>query len=60
MIAQALEIAKTRYGVNGFEIRNAKQSDIAAIQAAVNRTGAEVTLIGAKTTRPRNNTHERH
>lgn len=59
VIAQALEIAKTRYGVNGFEIRNAKQSDIAAIQAAVNRTGAEVTLIGAKTARPRNNTHER-
>lgn len=59
VITKALEMAKARYGVNGFEIRNARQSDIAAIQAAVNRTRAEVTLIGAKTARPRNNTHER-
>ena len=59
VITKAFEMAKARYGVNGFEIRNARQSDIAAIQAAVNRTRAEVTLIGAKTARPRNNTHER-
>lgn len=48
VIAQALEIAKARYGVNGFEIRNAKQSDLAAIQAAANRTGVDITLIASQ------------
>lgn len=44
-IAKALELAKLRYGINGFEIRNASEKDIAAIQAAVIQTGTEISLI---------------
>ena len=45
VIANALELARLRYGVNGFEIRNARQQDIEAIQAAADRTGIEVSVL---------------
>lgn len=44
-IANALELAKLRYGVDGFEIRNASEQDLAAIQSAVNKTGVSVKVI---------------
>ena len=44
-IANAIELAKLRYGVDGFEIRNASEQDLAAIQAAVNKTGVSVKVI---------------
>ena len=45
VITNALKLARLRYGVNGFEIRNARQEDIDAIQSAVDRTGIEVSIL---------------
>lgn len=45
VIVKALELAKLRYGRDGFEIRNATEQDLVAIQAAVNKTGVEVRIM---------------
>lgn len=45
IIVKALELAKLRYGRDGFEIRNATEQDLVAIQAAVNKTGVEVRIM---------------
>lgn len=45
VITNALELAKLRYGVDGFEIRNATRQDLEAIQAAADRTGVTVSVL---------------
>ena len=55
VIANALQLAKLRYGVNGFEIRNAREEDIAAIKAAVQRTQTQVRVVST----PKNTNPER-
>lgn len=59
VIANALELAKLRYGVNGFEIRNATQRDLAAIEAAVRATGTNVKVLPREPTKERDDGHER-
>lgn len=59
VIANALELAKLRYGVNGFEIRNATQHDLAAIEAAVHATGTSVKVLPREPTKERGDGHER-
>ena len=44
-IARALRLAQQRFGVNAFEIRNARAEDQQAIQAAVNRVRTEARLV---------------
>lgn len=57
VIANALELAKLRYGVNGFEIRNAKVQDLAAIGKAVRKAGVNVTVLAAKSAQLSENTN---
>ena len=59
VIANALELAKLRYGVNGFEIRNATQQDLAAIEAAVRATGTTVKVLPKEPAKERDDGHER-
>ena len=59
VIANALELAKLRYGVNGFEIRNATQQDLAAIEAAVRATGTSVKVLPKEPAKERDDGHER-
>lgn len=59
VIANALELAKLRYGVNGFEIRNATQRDLAVIEAAVRTTGTSVKVLPREPTKERDDSHER-
>ena len=59
VIANALELAKLRYGVNGFEIRNATQRDLAAIEAAVRATGTNVKVLPREPAKERDDGHER-
>lgn len=44
-IAKALRLAQQRFGVNAFEIRNARPEDQQAIQAAVNKVHTEAKLV---------------
>lgn len=44
-IINALELAKLRYGTNGFEIRNASENDLAIIKAAAQKTGTEISIV---------------
>ena len=44
-IAKALRLAQQRFGVNAFEIRNARPEDQQAIQAAVNKVRTEAKLV---------------
>lgn len=43
-----LGVGKQRYGTNGFEIRNASKADLAAIRAAVEKSGVQVTVLPGK------------